>query len=398
MIVAYHSFVDHYDVAVVGAGPAGSSAAALLAKRRSVLVIDKACFPRDKCCGDGLTAAALRRLSKLGLRVDALPSWQAVSEVFIRSPSGRTISLNLPAMAAHAGVVRRTDLDAALLYLARTSGADVRDGTKIQDAAESADHNSVVLHPEFGDPISADFVIAADGAWSQLRKATSRSSTRTYLGEWHAFRQYFSGVSGHANGAMCIWLDEDLLPGYAWSFPLPESGANVGYAIKRRPGLSTGRMADQWNALLARQHIRDALGELASAEAPRKAWPIPANMNGANLVALRGRILFVGDAARVADPLTGEGIAQALQSADAAASAILANSSKTPHAVARDYASAMRRGIGRDQAASRFLSGVLRHPTGARAAVRVAGLSRRGGSHFVRWLFEDYPRSPISRS
>ena len=72
-------FADHrVDVVIVGGGPAGSAAAITLARAgRSVTVIDKASFPRDKCCGDGLTTGALRRLEGLGLSPSAIPSWNA---------------------------------------------------------------------------------------------------------------------------------------------------------------------------------------------------------------------------------------------------------------------------------------------------------------------------------
>ena len=85
------------DVCVVGGGPAGAATATLLARAgRDVVLVDKAVFPRDKCCGDGLTAGALRRLEQLGLRPGAVPSWRVVDDVWMRSPSGRTVRFPLP--------------------------------------------------------------------------------------------------------------------------------------------------------------------------------------------------------------------------------------------------------------------------------------------------------------
>src|SRR3954452_9017176 len=97
-----------YDVAVIGAGPAGSTAATLLARAgRSVVVIDKAVFPRDKCCGDGLTTLALRELEQLGLQPKMVPNWKSVDAAWLRSPSGRAVGLPLPPD----GILPRPPLD-----------------------------------------------------------------------------------------------------------------------------------------------------------------------------------------------------------------------------------------------------------------------------------------------
>src|SRR5207245_2807378 len=78
------------DVTVVGGGPAGAAAAITLARAgRDVVLVDRARFPRDKCCGDGLTTGALRRLEQLGLRPESVASWRPIEDVFVRSPSGR---------------------------------------------------------------------------------------------------------------------------------------------------------------------------------------------------------------------------------------------------------------------------------------------------------------------
>src|SRR5436189_3882596 len=105
------------DVAVVGGGPAGAAAAIALARHgREVVLVDRARFPRDKCCGDGLTAGALRQYEALGLRPSMVPSWQVVDDVVVRSPSGRRVRLPMPrGQGMFAAVARRADLDSALL-------------------------------------------------------------------------------------------------------------------------------------------------------------------------------------------------------------------------------------------------------------------------------------------
>ncbi len=124
------------DVAVVGAGPAGSAAAATLAHAgRRVVLVDKARFPRDKACGDGLTTGALRLLDDLGLDPGQVGSWMPVDDVVVRSPSGHEVTFPLPRhQGTYAAIARRVDLDAAVLDLARKAGADVCEGHEVVGA------------------------------------------------------------------------------------------------------------------------------------------------------------------------------------------------------------------------------------------------------------------------
>ncbi|MEO7570921.1 MAG: FAD-dependent monooxygenase, partial [Acidimicrobiales bacterium] len=227
--------MDTADVVIVGGGPAGAAAGIRLAHAgRDVVIVDKASFPRDKVCGDGLTAGALRLLEGLGLDPAAVPSWQPVDDVVVRSPSGHEATFPLPpGDGLYAAVARRAELDAALLDVARAAGVEVLDGHACTGAEERADR--VVLEVEGVGPLAARYAIGADGMWSALRKHLG-ASTPGYLGEWHAFRQYFTGVGPLAAEKLFVWFEADLLPGYAWSFPLPDGGANVGFGIQRDGG------------------------------------------------------------------------------------------------------------------------------------------------------------------
>jgi flavin-dependent dehydrogenase len=106
-----------------------------------------------------------------------------------------------------------------------------------------------------------------------------------------------------------------------------------------------------------------------------------------------GRVLFVGDAAGVTDPMTGEGIAQGLLTGILAAESVHASSD--PATTAAAYRQAVEQHLGPDLRFARLLGGVLRHRKGARGAVRVAGLSAWTRTNFARWLFEDYPRALV---
>jgi geranylgeranyl reductase family protein len=381
------------DVVVVGGGPGGCAAALTLARGgRDVVLVDKATFPRDKCCGDGLTTGALRRLWALGLQPSSVASWHEVTDVWVRSPSGRTVAFPLPRRGGPYGAVaRRIDLDAALLGTARAEGVKVFDGHPLRDAAVEADR--VVLDIDGLGPVAARYAVGADGMWSPLRKALQVGDERGYLGEWHALRAYFRG----GDDRLWVWFEPDLLPGYAWAFPLPDGRVNVGFGIRRRPGCPTGELKGVWADVLGRPHIRTVLGAEAAAEAPPKAWPIPARIGRAALAAAGGRALFVGDAARAADPMTGEGIGQALETGVVAAEAILAAGALRPGEAAARYEHAVRRTIALDNALADLLSTrAIAHRKGARAAVRLAGLSPWTRRNFARWLFEDYPRAVLA--
>lgn len=373
---------EHADVVVVGAGPAGT-AAAITAHERGLRVvwIDKATFPRDKTCGDGLTANALRLLERLGVSAAELGAAEPafVHETILVSPSGRRVRLPIASNGAHAAVVPRRSLDAALVQVARRRGVAVREGDGIEEVKEV--DNAVELTLASGSTISSTYVIAADGHWSTVRRALEPGASRD-LGEWHAVRQYFEGVD---DDRLWVLFERDLLPGYAWVFPLPGGRANVGYGVLRSDGRTGRELKDLWPDLLARPLVRDILGPNARPVEAVHAWPIPTRYEPARLE--HGRVLFAGDAAGVVDPMTGEGIAQAIETGMLAAEAI---------ATGADYARLVHRALGRDLRFAQLLQHILRHPVGARAAILAADLTPWTRRNFARWMWEDYPRAILS--
>ena len=201
-----------------------------------------------------------------------MPSWRPVDTAWVRSPSGREVGFPLPrgqgqfvvaaprparCRAGGRGPARwcQGARRARLRRCGRTERRRDRDRRRCPGS------------------IMARYVVAADGMWSPVRKALGLGEPG-YLGEWHTFRQYFDGVTGNAADRLWVWFEPDLLPGYAWSFPLPGGRANVGFGVLRGAEGRIQDMKDLWPDLLARPHVREALGPGARPSAPHKAWPI----------------------------------------------------------------------------------------------------------------------------
>ena len=379
------------DVAIVGAGPAGIAAALTLRKSGyDVVVVDKATFPRDKCCGDGLTTGALRVLEELEFDPNTVPSWTVCEDVRLRSPGGREMHMPLPHGAGQfAAITPRIELDNALVEQAKHAGASVLEGHAFI-AIDNSSRDFATIEVENIGTIRAKFVIAADGMWSPVRKALGLSQSG-YLGEWHAFRQYATNVTGTSKDRLHVWFDKDLLPGYAWSFPLKGGRANVGFGILRGGKYSVQEMKDLWPNLLQRPHIREALGATAVMEDRHTAWPIPARVTTATLSS--GRVLFIGDAACVTDTLTGEGIGQALLSGQLAGQAIIKTGNREASIARRNYEKLVKQHLFADHRMSVTLGKILQSSIGARGALRLASLTPWTRRNFVRWMFEDEPRA-----
>ena len=348
------------DVVIVGGGPAGSAAAIELCRAgRSVVVIDKATFPRDKCCGDGLTTLALRELDDLGFDPGGVIDWFDVPSAALRSPSGRQVTIPLPEEGRYAAVAPRLQLDNALLDLARSAGADVRDGHAFRSLDSSNARNiDGHLAVEADDlHIHTRYVIAADGMWSPVRKATGQN-VGGYIGEWNGFRQYASNVTGTAASQLHVWFEPDLLPGYAWSFPLPGNRANIGFGVLR-DGSWTGKNTKAvWPDLLQRPHIVEALGPDFEME--------------------------------------GRHTGQALLTGRLAAESIITGGATQPDVVSSTYEREVRHHLVADHKMSLALGKVLAKGWGARGAIRVVGSSGEWGKrNFARWMFEDEPRALV---
>ena len=378
-------------VLIIGAGPSGTACAATLHRLgHEVVVVDKATFPRDKCCGDGLTTNALRILEGLDFDPSRVADWQTCSDVEMRSFSGRKIDLPLPSIGGQfAAIAPRAQFDHALVEHCRDMGITIHEGCAFESITHH-DTNGISVQVENLGELTVDYVVAADGMWSPVRKSLGLS-TPGYLGEWHAFRQYIGNVHGSANEKLHIWFDKDLLPGYAWSFPLPDNRVNFGFGILRTSDRSTKYMNDLWRDLLTRPYITETLGEHFVPEDRHTAWPIPARIHDA--VRSSGRVLFIGDAVCATDTLTGEGLGQALETGIAAGEAI--HECNTAADVRDSYSHKIDSLLLADHRMSSVLSRMLTYPVVARMVLALVDTNNWTRKKFVRWMFEDEARAVV---
>jgi geranylgeranyl reductase family protein len=339
--------VERIDVLVVGAGPAGSATAIHLARQGAgVLLVDKARFPRDKPCGGGLTGRALRHVP-----CDVEPAVEHVVDRFVlragyRRPVTRASSAPLIRMT------QRRRLDLHLVEQAAVSGADFRDGVRVEELAFGDDVFTAVVG---GSHVQASYLVGADGANGVVARATG-------LGEG-----IVRGVALEGNvpwGPLdperyrgTAWVELGVVPGgYGWVFPKGDH-ANLGVGGWHEQGPHLRAHLDR----LARAHGVDP-----SALSDVRGHRLPMRRLGA--AAACGRVLLVGDAAGLVDPLSGDGIYEAFVSAALAADAILAGRPE-------DYEEALSAALDRHAAASwKAKRAADRYPRACLWAVRAPGV------------------------
>ena len=409
-----HSASDDADVIVVGAGPAGSATAHYLAATGlEVLLLEKATFPRDKVCGDGLTPRAVRELIAMGVPIREEDGWIRNRGLRVLG-GGHQIQLDWPELAAYPsyGLARsRMNLDATLAFHARSTGAKLLEGHAVTGpvidegsgrivgvTARQVDGSGRRLPGDQGSErtFRAPVVVAADGVSSRLATAmgiTKRDdrpmgvAVRTYFrtprhdDEWmESHLELWDGAPGRSN----------LLPGYGWIFALGDGTANVGLgsvsSTAKATRLDYKDLFARWMANAPAEWgftPENQVGEVRGAALPMAFNRTPHYRKG---------LVLVGDSGGMVSPFNGEGIAYGMQAgrvaADVISQALARTSAYGREKALRTYGARMREDLGGYYTLGRYFVKLIEHPEVMRVCTRY-GLPRPTLMRFTMKLLSD---------
>jgi menaquinone-9 beta-reductase len=304
--------VGTFDVAIIGAGPAGSTAAlAMVNSGLRVALIDQATFPRDKTCGDATAAYVPKVLatisSEFKTAFEALAQRQMVHTCRVFAPNGKSLDFKF---SEDGSIVKRTDLDNFLYQLALNQKHVTPILARVNSITFQPNQNWVVQTST--GVLNARLIIGCDGANSVI---TRHVSDGRLLPNHHsaAVRAYFTGVADVNPDSFELHFIEDLPLGYFWIFPESDGSFNVGLGgltefisqnqVNLRDLLQ--RLVTRHSSISKRFCNAKQISEVKGFGLPLGSRKIPISGSG---------WMLCGDAAHLIDPLTGEGIGQAMAS------------------------------------------------------------------------------------
>jgi len=305
-----------YDVAVVGAGPAGSATAITLARAGlRVALLDRQPFPRTKPCGDLIGCGGVALAQTLGVETSTLDHYAALRGAVVLAPGSAPLVLTARPGTLDARVIPRHIFDTALVRAAETAGATFHHRTVRGLARDDRECVTGVVTEQHGETttLSARAVVGADGYGSRIARALRGTETTRAGQVGVALRAYAHRVSVPEawHGHLIFAYDEATAPGYGWLMPLPDGTANL--------GIGTLASADTTDAPPLRDLFARFLARtpwLVGAEIteiyPPRSWPLALGPRRGALVA--DGVLLAGEAAALVGPMTGAGIFPALQS------------------------------------------------------------------------------------
>jgi len=308
-----------YDIIIVGAGPSGSTCATLLARGGAhVLLLEKSSFPRDKTCGDFISARLKDNLEKSNLCPPLKGTHPgAVSDLLFSHPKAGSFTLSRP--PAQGFICKRKAFDHLLFEQAQAKV----DGLTNMPVKKLLFEGKQIVGVQTADQtFRAKIVVGADGA----NGITARALGVPTFDENHnavAIRAYYNQIEGIGDTAELHFLDE-VQPGYFWIFPLnPATGeANVGLGLlSRQVRYGNVQLKQLLERIIATHPLFAQRFCRSECLSPIKGWSLPFGSKK-RPVAFPGAVLL-GDAAGLIDPMSGEGIENGIRSAQCAAPVLL---------------------------------------------------------------------------
>lgn len=388
-------------VCIVGAGPAGCTLALFLAKHKIAhVLVEKASFPRDKVCGDGLTLEVMHTLSQLDRSLlDALiereefhPCWS----VCFQAPNGKKLALHFsPEIHPYAPLYTgsRLDFDTFLYDHLDAEYTHMLPSTKVVDIQRTQGKCTLRLETHSGEvkEVSTSLVVGADGGSSIVKRLLHQNNPKVsspYQGV--GIRGYgYTRENVAGMNAMEFLFYRDLLPGYFWVFPMGRNKFNVGVYTTARVLKNKGvKLTDLLDSCIAQynqslppsQQIRSFTGP--------QTWGLPIRLQPQ---ALGGEnYLLLGDAGSLIEPFTGKGIGLAMLSAKVAAQVLARGIKDQSHfpQVYLQYGDAMKRMYSKEYMVSKLLHRTFSFSIGANTVLWL--LSRKLlQPHWRRYLQEE---------
>ena len=362
---------ERSDVVVVGAGPAGSSAAYWLARAGlSVTVLEKSHFPREKVCGDGLTPRAVAALDAMGVQTGE--GWVRHRGLRVHG-GGQVVEVEWPRLTRwpRDGLIRtRADFDTQLARHAEAAGAQVQHGVTVTEPLlDDAGRVCGVRGTAEGEPVEvrATLVVSAEGLSGRLAKALGLNR-RTDVPLGVAVRQYLPTTRSH-DPYLDISFDltdhgpdAESMPGYGWFFGMGDGTANVGFGL-----LDTRYAGADDTRTVYRRWLRSLPASWGidpeATSTPLRGAGLPTSLS--RRPAYTRGLLLVGDSAGTVNPFNGEGISYAMETGRTGAGVVLAALAAPEgpgrEAVLRRYPEILRREFGaHHRLGGLFLKGLAR--------------------------------------
>lgn len=310
------------DIAIAGAGPAGAAAALRLVRQGwRVCLIDASAFPRDKVCGDFVGPAGLAEITDLDLgQLMGRPESNRIRSASLFLDGREMITQEMPQVAGlpdHGRVIPRMDFDNWLWEAATEAGAQF---IQARITGFVSDASGVTVMLKGRDPIRARLLLGCDGSASTVSR-TLQGNALDKEDRIVAVRAYYEGVEGDEDRCDLFFSSESF-PGYYWLFPTGHGRANVGVGMVLETLPPTqGKLSELLEDLIAKDPgLKDRLGN-ARLEGKIVGFPLTTYNPKRRVVA--NRLMLLGDAAGLINPLNGEGIQYALESAGWAAEVAL---------------------------------------------------------------------------